>query len=72
MDNSNEIQIILFQKQIILILGIGAALILIVALCAISSHIPFCDKLARNITNCIFVNPEDSHLDFDPEDQDRN
>ena len=36
-------------------------------LCSISSHIPFCVKLARNITNCIFVNPEDSHLDFDPE-----
>ena len=69
MDNSYENQIISFQKQIILILATSTAIFLIVALCSISSHIPFCVNLARNITNCIFVNPEDSHLDFDPEDQ---
>ena len=57
------------ESQIIVILATGVSLLLLITLCSIFSHIPACVKLAQNITNCIFVNPESSHLDFDPEEQ---
>ena len=57
------------QSQTIVILATGASLLLLITLCSIFSHIPACVRLAQNITNCIFVNPESSHLDFDPEEQ---
>ena len=56
------------ESQAILILAIGSSLLLLITLCAIFSHIPACVRLAQSITNCIFVSPESSHLDFDPEE----
>ena len=56
------------ESQTIVILATGASLLLLITLCSIFSHIPVCVRLAQNITNCIFVNPEESHLDFDPEE----
>lgn len=56
------------ESQTIVILATGASLLLLITLCSIFSHIPACVRLAQDITNCILVNPEQSHLDFDPEE----
>ena len=56
------------ESQTIVILATGASLLLLITLCSIFSHIPVCVRLAQNITNYILVNPEQSHLDFDPEE----
>ena len=56
------------ESQTIVILATGASLLLLITLCSIFSHIPVCVRLAQSITNYVLVNPEQSHLDFDPEE----
>ena len=57
------------MDELILPLGIATAFLFVVTLCAIFLYIPFCAKIAQNVSSCIFISPEDSHLDIEPESQ---